>query len=300
MKQLILIAIMLSTNLYSAPFPIDTKQFPEQHEYHNGVDRGFAQYYTRSLFKSRVVSLTYDDGPDPITTPKILDVLKKYNVKAVFFTLGEKLGDPKVQPVIKRIIQEGHFLSSHDWTHRNNNRETKEQFKDGLKKSILAIEKLYEKYAPGTYHPEMYFRFPFGAYGSASNFHHFNAMKEVSQEIYGENCINFAFWDIDTVDWLGDMNGHHVFQNIVANIEGGQGFVHKKRRWSNKYKKVKIKIKNPVGGGIILMHDVHAKNIKSTELFLEYASTHGIDVVPLNEVKEYSYAGKTCEVIAPL
>lgn len=303
MKWLTIILLIISFKGFTAPLPsipLDSKQFPEDRQYQNGTDRGFAQYYTRSLFHSKRVVLTYDDGPDPVTTPKILDVLKKYNVKAVFFTLGEKLNDPKVQPVLKRMIQEGHFLSSHDWTHRNNNSENREQYKQGLKKSILTIEKLYQKYAPGTYHPEMYYRFPFGAYGSARDFHHFNIMQEVSQEIYGENCINFSFWDIDTVDWLQDMTSQDVFKNIIANIEGGQGFVHKKKRWRRGYKKVKITIKHPVGGGVILMHDVHAKNVKSTELFLKYAQTHNIEVLPLNEVEEYSYAGKSCEVISPL
>ncbi len=302
MKQLILFSFffyVLWHNTYAQNRK--EKQFPEEnYTYRTGIDTGFAKYYARSLYHTKTVTLTYDDGPDAVTTPKILDLLKKYHVTATFFTLGEKLDDPKLQPVIKRIIQEGHFLASHDWNHRNNNHENKEQFKTGMRKTILKIEQLYTKYAPGQYHPELYFRFPFGAYGKASNFHHFNAMKELSQELYGENCINFVFWDIDTDDWLSAMNGHDVFQNIVANIVGGRAYIHKKKRWGRGFKKVAITIRHPIGGGVILMHDVHAKNIESTRLFLEYAKQHSIKIVPLNSVKEYRYDNKVCELINPL
>jgi len=277
------------------------KQFPrDDHQYQTNVDRGFGQYYARSLFHTEKVALTYDDGPDPVTTPKILDLLKQYNVQATFFVLGEKLDNPKVQNVLKRIIQEGHFLASHDWNHLNNNGENRAKFKRDLKRSIVKIEKLYQKYAPGEYHPEMYFRFPFGAYGTSTGYHHFNIMKEISQELYGENCINFVFWDIDTDDWLKQMTGKNVFKNIVANIYGGKGYAHKKKRWGKGFKKVSVTIRNPVGGGVILMHDVHAKNVESTKLFLEYAQKKGIEILPLSEVKEYSYAGKRCELISPL
>ena len=141
----------------------------------------------------------------------------------------------------------------------------------------------------------MYFRFPYGAYGSSSNYHHFNVIKELSQELYGENCINFSFWDIDTVDWLPQMSSKNIFQNIVSNIFGGKAYTFRKKR--RKYRRVSKRINSPVGGGIVLMHDIHKKNIKATELFLNYARKKGIKVIPLNEVAEYSYHNKRCELI---
>lgn len=300
MKALLLLATIGILHI-SVSNADETKQFPDNDtNYHSRVNTGFGQYYTRSLFNSEKVALTYDDGPDPVTTPKILDVLKEYGVKATFFVLGEKLDNPAVQPVLKRIIQEGHYLASHDWTHLNNNNESKEKFKRDLKRSIIKIEKLYQVYSPDTSHPEIFFRFPFGAYGNATGYHHLNVMKEISQELYGENCINFVFWDIDTEDWLKQMTGRNVYQNIIANLYGGKGYVHKKKRWGRGFKKVKITIHNPVGGGVILMHDVHAKNIESTRLFLEYAKQNSIEILHLTEIEEYSYEGKRCELLSPL
>lgn len=63
------------------------------------------------------VALTFDDGPDAVWTPQILDVLKKENVKATFFVVGE---NGQTNPnLIKRIYAEGHEIGNHSFTHPN-------------------------------------------------------------------------------------------------------------------------------------------------------------------------------------
>lgn len=65
----------------------------------------------------KTVALTFDDGPDPYYTPRILDVLKKYNVKASFFVVGENAA---VNPdILARIYNEGHDIGNHTFTHPN-------------------------------------------------------------------------------------------------------------------------------------------------------------------------------------
>ena len=61
------------------------------------------------------VVLSFDDGPDPEWTPKILDILKQYNVKATFFTIG--LEAEKYPGLLKRIYREGHEIGNHTFTH---------------------------------------------------------------------------------------------------------------------------------------------------------------------------------------
>jgi cellulose synthase/poly-beta-1,6-N-acetylglucosamine synthase-like glycosyltransferase/peptidoglycan/xylan/chitin deacetylase (PgdA/CDA1 family)/spore germination protein YaaH len=61
------------------------------------------------------VVISFDDGPDPEWTPKILDVLKQYNVKAIFFTIG--LEAEKYPGLLKRIYHEGHEIGNHTFTH---------------------------------------------------------------------------------------------------------------------------------------------------------------------------------------
>ena len=61
------------------------------------------------------VAITFDDGPDPTWTPKILDVLKEKNVKATFFLIGVEV--EKYPGVAKRIYKEGHEIGNHTFTH---------------------------------------------------------------------------------------------------------------------------------------------------------------------------------------
>lgn len=63
------------------------------------------------------IALTFDDGPDPVFTPQILDILKQENVKACFFIVGE---NGQANPgLIKRIVEEGHEIGNHSFTHPN-------------------------------------------------------------------------------------------------------------------------------------------------------------------------------------
>ncbi|WP_374110628.1 polysaccharide deacetylase family protein [Neobacillus cucumis] len=65
--------------------------------------------------KQKEIVLTFDDGPDPVYTPQILDILKKYHIKGSFFIVGE---NAVLHPeLIKRIHGEGHEIGSHTFTH---------------------------------------------------------------------------------------------------------------------------------------------------------------------------------------
>lgn len=68
-------------------------------------------------YKPKQIVLTFDDGPDPTWTPKILDVLKREGVKATFFVIGQQAeSNPGL---IARIWEEGHELGNHTFTHPN-------------------------------------------------------------------------------------------------------------------------------------------------------------------------------------
>jgi len=63
------------------------------------------------------LALTFDDGPDPVWTPKILEILKEKNVKATFFIVGEN--GQSNPDLVKRIYAEGHEIGNHSFTHPN-------------------------------------------------------------------------------------------------------------------------------------------------------------------------------------
>jgi peptidoglycan/xylan/chitin deacetylase (PgdA/CDA1 family) len=64
------------------------------------------------------VAFTFDDGPDPVYTAQLLDLLKKYGVKATFFVVGSKA--KKYPKLILRMHKEGHLIGIHNYVHRSN------------------------------------------------------------------------------------------------------------------------------------------------------------------------------------
>jgi cellulose synthase/poly-beta-1,6-N-acetylglucosamine synthase-like glycosyltransferase/peptidoglycan/xylan/chitin deacetylase (PgdA/CDA1 family) len=67
--------------------------------------------------KARTIALTFDDGPDPVWTPKVLDLLKAQQVKATFFVVGTAVAaHPELA---RRIVAEGHQIALHTFTHTN-------------------------------------------------------------------------------------------------------------------------------------------------------------------------------------
>ena len=87
------------------------------------------------------VFLTFDDGPDPELTPKVLDLLKQKGITATFFCIAQKA---ELYPeLVKRIIAEGHGLASHDLTHPwwANFRRYK-QLKHDISSSVNVLEQI--------------------------------------------------------------------------------------------------------------------------------------------------------------
>ncbi len=65
----------------------------------------------------RAAALTFDDGPDPEHTPRVLDILGRHEVRATFFLIGERA--ERERAVTRRIATEGHDLGNHTWSHRS-------------------------------------------------------------------------------------------------------------------------------------------------------------------------------------
>lgn len=75
----------------------------------------YIKVFCRKQTDEKIVALTFDDGPDDIQTPKVLDTLKEYDAPATFFCIGSKIKGNET--VIKRIVDEGHSIGNHSYTH---------------------------------------------------------------------------------------------------------------------------------------------------------------------------------------
>ena len=79
----------------------------------------FRALYPQAIFRMdpnvRAVYLTFDDGPDPIQTPKVLKVLKEYQATACFFCIGHKIKGNEA--LLKSMVTEGHLIGNHSYSH---------------------------------------------------------------------------------------------------------------------------------------------------------------------------------------
>ncbi|MGH4124110.1 MAG: polysaccharide deacetylase family protein [Clostridium sp.] len=106
----------------------------------------------------KFVYLTFDDGPSTNVTPKILDILEKYNIKATFFVTG--INAEAHNDLIKKIYKSGHVIANHSYSHNYN------KIYVSATSLISEIEKtnnIIKKIIP-TYNTKI-FRFPGGSYG---------------------------------------------------------------------------------------------------------------------------------------
>ncbi|OZM56274.1 chitooligosaccharide deacetylase [Lottiidibacillus patelloidae] len=130
----------------------------------------------------KVLALTFDDGPSPTFTPKILDILKKHNVKATFFSVGSRMENSP--DIVKRQVQEGHEIANHTFTHPSFHRLSTKAMKEELINAENTITKLTGK-------STKYFRPPGGFYNE--------------KIINTANGLGFTVimwsWHMDSFDW---------------------------------------------------------------------------------------------------
>lgn len=75
----------------------------------------YLRSFCRKRTREKVVALTFDDGPDPIQTPKVLQILKEQQATACFFCIGHKVkGNEKL---LQQMVVEGHLIGNHSFTH---------------------------------------------------------------------------------------------------------------------------------------------------------------------------------------
>jgi peptidoglycan-N-acetylglucosamine deacetylase len=96
--------------------------------------------------QEKVVALTFDDGPDPRFTPKILDILDKYYIKATFFMVGKQMD--AYPDIVRDAFRRGHAIGNHTYTHPHDiELDTAAQTRNELERCERVIERLTGKRA---------------------------------------------------------------------------------------------------------------------------------------------------------
>lgn len=148
---------------------------------------------------AKQVALTFDDGPDTEYTTRILDTLGRLGVKATFFLKGENI--PSREWVVARIVQEGHIVANHSYSHPNLRKMSPEQI-------VNEVQRTEELIAGITGKRTALLRPPYG---------------EMSEEgldrlvARGYQMIN---WSVDSEDWRAE-NADQVLVNTLPQIKPG-------------------------------------------------------------------------------
>ncbi|MCM3630895.1 polysaccharide deacetylase family protein [Paenibacillus glycanilyticus] len=149
--------------------------------------------------KEKRVALTFDDGPDETFTPLVLDVLKKAGVKATFFVVGNRIeANPEI---FQRILNEGHAVGNHSYSHPNFLKLSDEDFRDEINATDKLI-KTYIGYLPSLVRP------PYGGVTEDQ----INWLASMEKKI-----IN---WNVDSLDWKG-LKAEEVYANIMNATKNG-------------------------------------------------------------------------------
>ena len=154
-------------------------------------------YYINDAFKA--IALTIDDGPDPVYTPQVLRVLRKYNVTATFSMIGEHVA---AYPQLARTVHEaGHKICNHTWTHSDLVGMRVPRVRDELTRAGDAI------HAATGVQPAL-FRAPYGAWSRAV-VRQCERMKMVPLD-----------WSVDPRYW-SQPGVRKIVRNIMRNTQPG-------------------------------------------------------------------------------
>jgi len=145
----------------------------------------------------KTIALTFDDGPDPVYTDLILDVLKEKDVKATFFLIGKKM---KQYPLVtERIFEEGHCLANHTYNHT----DLKGKSFRNVYLSILQTEQILDSVRGKTL---KIFRPPWG---------HITSEEKVNLKKFG---FKIVLWDVNSKDFKPNITVNEIIYNVMSGV----------------------------------------------------------------------------------
>lgn len=154
------------------------------------------------------VFLTFDDGPSTSVTPHILDTLKKYNIKATFFVLGNRVSDNA--ELIKREYNEGHYIANHGYSHRYD--KIYASSKNVLKEYNKTEQEIKKALGDENYSSNL-FRFPGGSIGGE-----YDKIKEKAKIDLKRNQIAYLDWNALTNDAAGAYTKEKIIKNLKKTV----------------------------------------------------------------------------------
>lgn len=202
------------------------------------------------------VALTFDDGPDPRTTPRILATLRRHDVKATFFVVGSQV--ERHPALLRRIVEEGHTIGNHSYDHADMSYLTTEQIRLELQRTQKTVDKALE------YHYQMMIMRP--PYGEPY-FEGSDALPAFRRIVRQEQLFP-VIWTIDTQDYLMADNPQGIVRSVVRQDRTGR----RKDR-----------------DQVVLMHDIHPQDAQALTGIIDHFERSGCRFVSVNELLRDKY-----------
>ena len=153
----------------------------------------FGKTIWRKTPSSKVIYLTFDDGPVPEVTPQVLDILDTYGWKATFFCVGENV--QKHPELYNEILLRGHKTGNHSFNHLKGFNYSTEEYTANIKKAAKYID-------------SNLFRPPYGRI----------TRKQIKAL---QSDYQIIMWDVITHDYNKNLSNDEVFRNVTKHLRKG-------------------------------------------------------------------------------
>ena len=147
--------------------------------------------------KDKILYLTFDDGPIPEVTPWVLEELKKRNVKATFFCIGDNVR--KYPMIFQSIRENGHTTGNHTYHHLNGWNTADKKYSEDIELANKLIS-------------SRLFRPPYGKI-------------RISQISALKKKYRIVIWDVLSKDYDINLNGEHCYQRVIKSAQPGSVIV---------------------------------------------------------------------------
>jgi peptidoglycan/xylan/chitin deacetylase (PgdA/CDA1 family) len=149
---------------------------------------------------SSVVAMTFDDGPHPTHTPRLLDMLRERGISATFYLIGNRVVE--YPQIARRIAEEGHEIGNHSWSHPFLDRLSDAAVTNEIDQTTNAIFQV-------TGRPPVTFRPPYGAF-----------TRRQRTALHANRTLPTILWSVDPQDWRRP-GANVVAQRILENTRQG-------------------------------------------------------------------------------
>lgn len=150
---------------------------------------------------SQAMYFTFDDGPHPVATPFVLDVLKQFNAKATFFCIGKNV--VAYPDIYKRILNEGHTVGNHTFNHLNGWKTSDQEYIQNISEARKYID-------------SNLFRPP---YGRITKFQ--IRLLTASENVKQKTVFKIIMWDVLSGDFDIASSADKCVKNVTSNANAG-------------------------------------------------------------------------------